>query len=418
MYRQQRFLVERKEAALAAAGGRTIARGSCISWLEGSRRGNKQREYARVLSLGEERDYRAPVSMGDTTRKDYGKAGIAEGTVISLPSGQDNKWYRVQLDKDHDGDETDEEDLTELEVMQVTKQQPVQGDGSQLMAWVQLMLPVEQPDLSGEGNDVRQHDRELVLVPGDQFVVPLSKVDKVVILQRPEEIARRSEVNLVGSSVMAVLRHWHDAQGTRKALRKQDWPTTEFAGGSVEEAIVGLVAAIGGTVATHLAGNCSKDTTEVGGSTQVLLFPRDWKLTQSTFFLSQEAKSIRGGNKRARVIGADGSSTKQNRDIERSEILARTNADIAAFGRVFPRYWNVGARNHNTALSEVRLRAGSALRVVHNDRLSAEIRQDKTAAASVRLVFATGKGVAPTLTITTHARIVVLNAEGASAYCL
>jgi hypothetical protein len=34
------------------------------------------------------------------------------------------------------------------------------------------------------------------------------------------------------------------------------------------------------------------------------------------------------------------------------------------------------------------------------------------------LVFATGKGVAPTLTITTHARIVVLNAEGASAYCL
>ena len=101
MYRQQRFLVERKEAALAAAGGSTIARGSCISWLEGSRRGCKQREYARVLSLGEERDYRAPVSMGDTTRKDYGKAGIAEGTVISLPSGQDNKWYRVQLDKDH-----------------------------------------------------------------------------------------------------------------------------------------------------------------------------------------------------------------------------------------------------------------------------------------------------------------------------
>jgi hypothetical protein len=327
-------------------------------------------------------------------------------------------WFRIRLDKDDDGDVTDEEDLTEYELMQITKQQPVPGDGSQLMAWVKLLLPVEQPDFAGEGNDVRQHGRELVLVPGDQFVVPLSQVDQVTILQRPCEIARRSEVNLVGSCMMAVFRHTQDAQGARKALHKQDWPATEFADGSVEQAIVGLVAAVGGTIATHLAGTCPKSTTEVGGSTQVLLFPREWKLAQSPFFLSQEAKKISGGNKRARVVGAQGASVKQNRDTQKSEIFAQTNAEITAFGRVFPRFWNVGARSHNTALSEVQLRAGSALRVVHNDRLPAEIRQDKTAAASVRLVFASGRGVAPSLTVTTHARIVVLQTEAASAYCL
>jgi hypothetical protein len=44
--------------------------------------------------------------------------------------------------------------------------------------------------------------------------------------------------------MMAVFRHTQDAQGARKALHKQDWPATEFADGSVEQAIVGLVAAV------------------------------------------------------------------------------------------------------------------------------------------------------------------------------
>ena len=113
-----RFLVECTEAPLPSAGGLTIRPGSAISWMEKGR--HRHREHAVVVSIGQARDYRAPVSLGDTTRKDYGNAGICEGTVIHLARNKKD-WFRIRLDKDDDGDVTDEEDLTEYELMQITR---------------------------------------------------------------------------------------------------------------------------------------------------------------------------------------------------------------------------------------------------------------------------------------------------------
>ena len=91
--------------------------GSAVSWMEGD-----SRHHGRVLEMGEDRDYRPEPREGDTTRKDYGVAGVHEGTVISLPR-KGSPFYRIRLDKDDEDDDTDEEDMTWSELAAVTKQQ-------------------------------------------------------------------------------------------------------------------------------------------------------------------------------------------------------------------------------------------------------------------------------------------------------
>ena len=100
------FTRQRRHVRVRSAGNRTVDVGSAVSWMEGD-----SRHHGRVLEMGEDRDYRPEPREGDTTRKDYGVAGVHEGTVISLPR-KGSPFYRIRLDKDDEDDDTGEEDMT------------------------------------------------------------------------------------------------------------------------------------------------------------------------------------------------------------------------------------------------------------------------------------------------------------------
>ena len=96
------------------------------------------------------------------------------------------------------------------------------SDGAKIYLWVTVCTPVMNPDFRDEGRYVQGHHFELEMHPNDQIVVALSKIERVILLQSPRQIERQSSVNLVGSSIMAVLRSKVVA-GKRKKLAAADF---------------------------------------------------------------------------------------------------------------------------------------------------------------------------------------------------
>ena len=50
------------------------------------------------------------------------------------------------------------------------------------MLWVCTMKMDKDPDFTGEGSDVQEHNRELTLVPHATWLIPLAWVDQAHIL--------------------------------------------------------------------------------------------------------------------------------------------------------------------------------------------------------------------------------------------
>ena len=186
-----RFVHQLSEVRLAAAGDLTIGVGSVVSWSDTNGR-TSSTEYGLVVEIGHLRDYRGVPRVGDTIAKAFLGRRIHQGTLVSLPSSS-SRYYRVVYDpdSDSDGEGDDNEDLTYAEYCQVAKQQEYRpADAMNVLLYVQLMV-VGDADFSDEGCDIMNHDPELKLVPGDQFVVAVDKIDRVILAQSTAAIARR-----------------------------------------------------------------------------------------------------------------------------------------------------------------------------------------------------------------------------------